>query len=137
MAAALKAEIRVIPIILEHCDWLNHELSDFQALPDKGKPLTKWDEVSEGWQDVVEGIRRIVEKMQIQADTSSEISNKELRSELAFQHGNTLMMLGQLDMAIKAYSKAIDLNPRKASAYHNRGVTYSKKADFDNGYKRL
>ena len=33
LAAALNADIKVIPVILEFCDWLNHQLSDFQALP--------------------------------------------------------------------------------------------------------
>ena len=36
LAEALSANIRVIPVILENCDWLNHQLSAFQALPDKG-----------------------------------------------------------------------------------------------------
>ena len=54
LAKALKEDIKVIPIILEHCDWLYHKLSGFQALPDKGKPLTKWNDESEGWQDVID-----------------------------------------------------------------------------------
>ena len=125
LASALNAEIRVIPIILENCDWLNHQLSDFQALPDKGNPINKWQPESDGWQNVVGGIREVVKKMQIHADPSVEGPKKELHSELAFQHGNILMMLGQLDMAIKAYSEAIDHNPRNANAYNNRGNAYS------------
>ena len=39
------ANVKVIPIILEHCDWQNHQLSNFQALPDKGKPLNDINEV--------------------------------------------------------------------------------------------
>ena len=132
LAAALNAEIRVIPIILEHCDWLKHQLNDFQTFPDRGMPITKWEDESEGWQNVVEGIRKVVERIQIQADPSSKISEKELHSELAFQHGNILMMLGQLDMAIKAYSDAIDHNPCNANAYNSRGVAYTEKGKFDN-----
>lgn len=132
LAAALNAEIRVIPIILEHCDWLKHQLNDFQAFPDRGVPVTNWEDESEGWENVVEGIRKVVERMQIQADPSSKISEKELHSELAFQHGNILMMLGQLDMAIKAYSDAIDHNPCNANAYNSRGVAYAEKGKFDN-----
>ena len=131
LAAALNVEIRVIPIILESCDWLNHQLNDFQAFPDRDMPITKWEDESEGWQNVVEGIRKVVERMQIQADPSSKISEKELHSELAFQHGNILMMLGQLDMAIKAYSDAIDHNPCNANAYNSRGVAYTEKGKFD------
>ena len=132
LAAALKRQIRVIPIILEHCDWLHHQLSGFEILPHKGKPISKWEYPSEGWQNVVDGIRKAIHKIQVQADPSSEISEKELHSELAFQHGNTLMLLGQLDMAIEAYSNATDLNPHTANAYNNRGIAYAEKGKLDN-----
>ena len=36
LAEAVSSDIRIIPIILEHCDWQHHQLSDFQAFPDKG-----------------------------------------------------------------------------------------------------
>ena len=135
LAAALSAEIRVIPIILESCDWSNHQLSDFQALPDRGKPINEWHPESKGWQNVVDGIRKTINKLQSQMAPSPGISKEELRSELAFQQGNILMMFGQLDMAIKTYSAAIDYNPCNASAYNNRGIAYGNKGDFDNAIK--
>ena len=51
LVEAVKGDKRVIPIILEHCDWLRHQLSGFEVLPYKGRPLTKWDDKSEGWQN--------------------------------------------------------------------------------------
>ena len=44
---ASKRNIRVISILLEHCDWKHHQLSGFEVLPYKGKPLTKWQDESE------------------------------------------------------------------------------------------
>ena len=131
LASALNAEIRVIPIILDHCDWENHQLSDFQALPDKGNPINEWQPESKGWQSIVEGIRKVIKEMQSQADSSSAIPEKELRAKLAFQQGNVLMMIGQIDRAIKAYSDAIELKPDYAEAYNNRGGIYGKKGEFD------
>lgn len=130
LAEALRSEIRVIPIILESCDWLNHQLSDFQALPDKGKPIDKWQPESKGWQNVVDGIREAVEEMQAQSDSSPETSERELRAELAFQHGNVFMMIGQVNLAIDRYSHAIELNPNNAFTYNNRGTAYYHKCEY-------
>ena len=69
---ALKRDIKVIPILLEHCDWKYHQLSNVEILPDKGKPISKWEDESEGWQNVVDGIRKAVEKIKSQADPSPQ-----------------------------------------------------------------
>ena len=129
LAEALRREIRVIPIILEYCDWLHHHLSGFEVLPDKGLPITKWKDKSEGWQSVVDGIREVIYKRQSQADPSHGTSEEELRAELAFQHGNVLMMLRQAEVAIKAYSQAIELNSGNANAYSNRSTAYRNSGD--------
>ena len=131
LAEAVSSNIRIIPIILEDCDWQNHQLSDFQVLPDKGDPISKWQPESNGWQDVVDSIRKVIEEMQSQVDSPSETSEKALPAELALQQGNVCMMLGQIEMAIEAYSRVIELNPNNPNAYNNRGVAYSAKGDFD------
>ena len=131
LAEALKQEIRVIPIILEYCDWLNHQLSGFEVLPYKGKPITKWENEGEGWQNVVDGVRKAINEMRNQVDLSSTVSDRKLLAELAFQHGNVLMMLGQLNMAIEVYSDAIRLNPRHTNAYNNRGITLHIKGEHN------
>ena len=74
LTAALKPNIRVIPIILEHCDWKNHQLSEFQALPDKGKPIydiNEWNAESKGWQNVVDGIREVINRVWSQGESTS------------------------------------------------------------------
>ncbi len=131
LAETVSSNIRIIPIILEDCDWQYHQLSDFQAFPDKGDPISKWKSESNGWQNVVDGIRKIVDKMQSQVDSPSETSEKALPAELAFQQGNVFMMFGQMDKAIERYSHGIGLNPNNPNAYNNRGVAYSAKGDFD------
>ena len=134
-ASALNAEMRVIPIILEDCDWLNHQLSDFQALPSRGLPINEWQPESKGWQSVVKGIRNTVNKLQPQAKPSSERTQNRQLAEWPFQHGNFLMMLRQTGRAIEAYSYALNLNPCDAEAYNNRGVAYSKKEKFERAIK--
>ena len=131
LTEAVRLGKRVIPIILESCDWLSDRLSNFQALPNKGKPINKWQPESDGWQNVVDGIREAVEEIQAQSDSSSETSERELRAELAFQHGNLLMMIKQIYSAIEHYSHAIELDPNYAEAYTNRGLAYQSKDEYD------
>ena len=128
LAEALSTKIRIIPIILESCDWLNHKLSDFQALPDQGNPINNWQSESDGWQNVVDGIQRAVTKMQ------SSIP-KETSPEWVFQQGNFLMMHEEIDRAIENYSHVIALNPNNAATYNNRGVAYGKKGGFDRAFE--
>ena len=132
LAEALNSGIRVIPIILEYCDWSYHQLSAFEVLPHKGKPISRWSDQSEGWQNVVSGIRRTIDKMQSQANPSSGTSEEELRAELVFQCGNVQILLGQLDRAIEIYSDAVELRSRHVPTYNNRGVAYLSKSKLDN-----
>ena len=125
LAAALKGrKMQVIPIILESCDWQNHPLSDFEVLPHKGKPLNKWEPESDGWQNVVEGIRRTITTRHCQV---SEGAQNGGLTDWVFQQGNFWMMIEQTDTAIEAYSHAINLAPHHAEAYYNRGLAERRR----------
>ena len=131
LAEALNANVKVIPIILERCDWLDHQLSDFQVLPDEGKPINVWKNENEGWQRTVAGIQKIIHQMQTQITPSSDIPQEEIIAELEFERGNFLMVLGKIEKAIKTYSDVIELNPDFSAAYNNRGVVYANKDEYD------
>ena len=125
---ALDHKIRVVSIILESCDWQDHRLSNIQALPDKGKPINEWKPESKAWQNVVDGIRKVVNKEQGQMSSNVQ---KETLFEWVFQQGNFLMTIGQIGRAVEAYSHVIELNMCYAYAYNNRGVAYDKKDNID------
>lgn len=52
--------------------------------------------------------------------------------DLIVQKGNLMMMLKQFDKAIAAYSHAIELNPKYAKTYYNRGASY-----YENNSNRI
>ena len=130
LGEALDVDKKVIPIILEDCDWQKHQLGAIEALPDKGKPINEWQPESKGWQNVVDGIRKVVDEMQTQASESAPEETEQI-----FQFGNFLMMLGQIDKAIEAYSHVIKRNPRYPVAYNNRGSAYGDKGDLEKAIK--
>ena len=56
-------EARVIPIIIEPCDWINTPLKkgrNIKALPRDAEPVSKWENKDEAFLDVVTELRRIL-----------------------------------------------------------------------------
>ena len=132
LAEALQKDKKVIPIILENCDWTEHQLSDFEVLPNKGQAINKWTPESDGWQNVVVGIRRTVKEMQkAKTEPPPNEQKREKVVTLLFQQANFLQMIGQFDQAIKAYSGAIATSPDDAAAYNNRGIVRGYTGDYE------
>jgi len=54
----------VIPIVLEACRWDQTALGDLNALPEKAKPLNKWNPRPDGWKSVADGLAKVCTKLQ-------------------------------------------------------------------------
>ena len=52
---------RVVPIIVEPCDWASTPLRDLKALPRDGKPISEWTNENNAYLDVVQELRRILQ----------------------------------------------------------------------------
>jgi len=76
---------RVVPIILRPVDWSSAPFGKLQALPEDGKPITKWANRDEAFYNVSQELRRICEE--ITGTTSTSILNKKEGQELT--EGNT------------------------------------------------
>ncbi len=55
-----KGELQVIPIILRPCGWEYTTLAEFNALPEKGKPITQYDNKDAAFLEVLNGINRVI-----------------------------------------------------------------------------
>jgi len=54
---------RVIPVILEPCDWHPAPFGKLLAVPKDGKAVTTWPNQAEAWTDVTRQIRKAIEEM--------------------------------------------------------------------------
>ena len=54
-------EARVIPIIVEPCDWMATPLRNLKVLPNDGKPVSDWTNENNAYLNVVEELRRVLE----------------------------------------------------------------------------
>ena len=52
---------KVVPIIVEPCDWKNTTLASLKALPKDGKPVRQWRNEDEAYLDIVQELRRMPE----------------------------------------------------------------------------
>jgi hypothetical protein len=64
MARALErhdaGEARVVPIIVQPCDWLASPLKKLKALPRDGRPVSEWTNQNNAFVDIVAELRRIL-----------------------------------------------------------------------------
>jgi hypothetical protein len=59
----------LIPVIVDFCYWDDLDFAKYNALPNKGVPITdkSWANQNEAWLKVVQGIKRIIEKVMIES----------------------------------------------------------------------
>ena len=60
-----------------------------------------------------------------------EARQKRREAAIHNSRGSAYGEKGEIDRAIGAFTKAIELNPNYAVAYNNRGLAYRKKGDYD------
>jgi hypothetical protein len=77
-------EVRVVPIIVEPCDWAAMpQLRQLKAIPKDGVPISEWANANTAYLDVVQEIRRIVDAVEIE---TPELAGDEF-VPTAPQHG--------------------------------------------------
>ena len=58
---AAAGRMRIVPVILEPCDWLSSPFKDFAALPKDGQPISGFTNPNNAYLNVVTGLRRIID----------------------------------------------------------------------------
>lgn len=66
MESAIKrhneGKAKIIPIILEYCDWENTPLKEFLAIPKDGKPISEYPNLNKAFNEITQEIRKVAEK---------------------------------------------------------------------------
>src|SRR5260370_689078 len=99
---------RVIPILLRPTYWEDAPFSSLQLLPTDPRPITRWPDRDEAFQNVVSEISRTI---------------KDLLKEEWFKEGTTLHDLKRYEEALAAFEQAIRLDSNYAHAHYNKGYT--------------
>lgn len=55
-----KKEVRVLPLILNHCEWKDTPLANLQGLPRDGKPIATFANQDEAWAKIAAEVRALI-----------------------------------------------------------------------------
>jgi hypothetical protein len=75
---AKAGKIRIIPIILEPCEWKASPFGEIMALPKDGRAISEWTNQNNAFLDVVSGLRRVLEAPNVV--TTSEMKTNEVQA---------------------------------------------------------
>ena len=73
---------QVIPIILRPIVWQNTPLGQLQALPVGAKPVTQWSDPDAALENVVQGIRKVVEGIILRREVAKEEELEKLVNKI-------------------------------------------------------
>jgi len=76
-----RKEARVIPILLTPVHWEEPPIANLQPLPDSAKPIAKWRPPDEGYKNVAEGIKRVVDQWNAQSLPGLSAERKAFMAE--------------------------------------------------------
>ena len=112
---------RVVPILLRPTYWEGAPFSSLQLLPTDARPITRWPDRDEAFQNVVTELSRTIK------DLLTSLKTKEDW----LVEGNTLSDLKRYEEALAAYEQAIRLDPNSASAYTGKGNALSDLKHYE------
>jgi hypothetical protein len=111
---------RVIPVILEPCDWHSAPFGRLRATPADGKPITKFTNLNDGFLNVVQDIRRAAEELQ-----------RKEPAKQSSQPAVTAPAMGQVPVANRQGPRSSNLRIKKA-------FSEKEKDDFlDDAYEYI
>jgi tetratricopeptide (TPR) repeat protein len=70
--------VRVVPVILQACDWQTSRFGSFQVLPEAGKPVVDWT-LEHGFDDVNKGLRRLIQELCSPAPVPVQVAQTVVR----------------------------------------------------------
>lgn len=108
-------EARVIPIILDPCDWKSSPFAKLAALPLDGKPISKFANCHEGFLQVVEGLKAVTVG---RAKTSQE------------RMGTTCSMIPSSPATAITPARSSNLRVRKEFTDHERDTFLQDTFDY-------
>ncbi len=100
-----RKEARVIPVILRPVNWDVPPIDKLLPLPDRAKPISTWRNRDEGFKNVADGIKKVIEQWNTHSLPDPEVERKA--------------MIANLDQLIETVKSEMHSRQRRAMATAN------------------
>ncbi|MEX2125973.1 MAG: toll/interleukin-1 receptor domain-containing protein [Woeseia sp.] len=80
-----EGEARVVPIIVEPCDWKNSPLKKLKAIPKDGKPISEWTNENAAYLNIVTELRRLLTSPSVPRASNASVEAEPARRYRAKQ----------------------------------------------------
>lgn len=102
-----KGNVKIVPVVVRPSDLSQLKITKFQALPQDGIPITKWEDTDDAWLNVINGLKKIftsagngnasyekaaipAEKEDLQQEVETEEANQGTKESFDSSRGNIL-----------------------------------------------
>lgn len=138
MVKALERHIaeqtQVIPVLLRPVYWKNAPFSSLQRLPSGAKPVTRWKNRDDAFEDITQRIADMIEeliaKRAVVAPRQEQLTSSQDKLSSSTddycQQGYRLIVSNRYDEALILYDQALHLNPNDAHASYHKGFVLHK-----------
>ena len=102
----IAGEIRIVPIIVEPCDWKVSPLGSLKALPRDANPVVNWTNQNEAFLDIVTELRRVLTELKSRDETDVATSNKgSVRSGSQYRIKRTFDQIDRSDFRERTFAE--------------------------------
>jgi formylglycine-generating enzyme required for sulfatase activity len=101
-----RGDMVLVPIVLRSCDWTSTPLGALEALPAKGKAVSSWPNRDDAFQDIVTGLRAVINRVEQHRMQKAGETEKRRQFEAACLAADQLFHNKRWTEAKTAYQQA-------------------------------
>lgn len=105
-----EGSLKIVPVILEPCDWQNTPFSSIKALPKDGKAVALWNNQNTAMMDVTAHLRKISNIEGADTSTISKVGSMATKKYKIKKDFDSIEKMGFVDKAFNDVTKKIQDN---------------------------
>jgi hypothetical protein len=125
-------KIRVVPVIIEPCDWKSTPLKRFKATPKDGKPVSEWQNNNNGYLDVVTELRKIISEFSAEEKKSTKENIKKIESVRQYRVKKDFDEIDIAEFRDKIFNEIRNYFRESINEINNIENVRAKFSDIDN-----